>query len=222
MAYEEISSAATEDTQYTLAVVRDIARADRSLAQRLVDSGEIAGGVSGGELADPTGSDNYYLQLLAEENQDLAEIREGHQWSAREANRAALASPLYNDGLTRYQRWAMPHFPNIAVEDEGLAEDIARLHWVGDGITEDEQWALGSIRYIASEQSSQASRLVESPWVSDGIVTHEMRALGTIAVLLFTWSSWSVEDSGLAEALFDQGWFQDGLSKEEAAVVTVL
>ena len=116
----------------------------------------------------------------------------------------------------------MPHFPNIAVEDEGLAEDIARLHWVGDEITEDEQWTLGSIRYIASEQSSQASRLVESPWVSDGIVTHEMRTLGTIAVLLFTWSSWSVEDSGLAEALFDQGWFQDGLSKEEAAVVTVL
>ena len=79
-----------------------------------------------------------------------------------------------------------------------------------------------SIRYIASEQSSQASRLVEFPWVSDGIVTHEMRALGTIAILLFTWSSWSVEDSGLAEALFDQVWFKDGLSKEEAAVVTVL
>ena len=101
MAYEEISSAATEDTQYTLDVVRDIARADRSLAQRLVDSGEIAGGVSGGELADPTGSDNYYIQLLAEENQDLAEIREGHQWSAREANRGSA-------GISPVQRWPDP------------------------------------------------------------------------------------------------------------------
>ena len=120
VAYEESSSAATEDTQY---VVRDVARDDKSLAQRLADSGEIAGGVSGGELADLTGSDNYYLQLIAEEHQDLAEILRGHQWSASEtrqiSSRAsagnALASPLYNDGMTRYEQWAMSHFLNIAV-----------------------------------------------------------------------------------------------------------
>ena len=105
VAYEEISSAATEDTQYTLAVVRDVARDDKSLAQRLVDSGEIASGVSGGELAALTGSDNYYLQLIAEGHQDLAQILEGHRSSAREANRGSAGSALASPPV---QRWPDP------------------------------------------------------------------------------------------------------------------
>ena len=125
--------------------------------------------------------------------------------------------------------------------------DIDNLPWVADGVTGDERRAMDQIRAFARIDPSMSQRVAGSPWLSDGVAENDLSMMNDlrdladthpeIAVLVTTvpdqtgcligavltsLRSILFSDPGRSEQFLDQSWFQDGLTKEEAAVIVVL
>ena len=217
-----VADGVDEEEQFVLDLVRDIAADDPELAQRVLDSPAVSDGVSSAELADFTGSQNYYLERIQREYPGIWEIIRDYPWisdalsrSSAHASSGLLASPLYAGELSRLDRGALSLVRSIAAIDPALGERIASFSWFADGITLEEYWSLYSLFLVTEEDPSLANRLVELPWVVDGIEENERKVLRVCWLL-------SGNDTGQTQLLLDQPWFRDSISDEEYALTVTL
>ncbi len=164
---------------------------------------------------------------------------------------ASVASfPWVLDGVTAGEAKSLEHLASLASRDGSLAKTAASFPWVGDGITDAEQKALQSLAAIPSRGAALARTALGFPWVADGIADGEWSALSRLASLAasdlplasrlskmpFLTTSFEQHDDWALYYLADlrtrfpdeytllvkQGWFLDGLSDDEAALVNVL
>ena len=220
-----ITGGAGDIAQFTLFVIDDaFTDEDSSLAQRIVDSGVLADGITSEELARLTGSANYYLERLGQEYPATAEILRGHSWVSDGTNwrlpgvspsRGLLASPLPFQGPSEIEARTLQIMWAIANLDAGLSQSVASLPWVADGASRDENLWLGQIYRIGSASLDLATQVVGFPWVSDDLTEREGDALWGLANL----ASYNI---AFAEILGAQAWFQDEITDEERAIVVTL
>ena len=140
--------------------------------------------------------------------------------------------------------------PAVAVSV--AAFDYEQLPWVADGLTGEEPEALRWIRYFARVDPSGtgAPRLAGAAWVADGVTADEVERIGALGIVAETHPALAVQlttvpdrtgrlfedvlravqqllwsDAGRypgLEQLWQQSWFRDGLTEEEAAWIVVL
>ena len=195
---------------------------DPSIARRMLDSPEIADGISAEELAAFTGSHSYFLERIEEEYPAIWEIISDYEWISGDASgmrrhtpSGLLASPLPSHGLTALDQWALAVIRRITNVDAVLGERLVSLPWIADGISLDERWALLRFLYIAERSPSLAGQFLELAWFADGISEFELKAL--VVCWLLTGN-----DTGQTQLLLSQPWFRDQLNDEEVALVVTL
>ena len=220
-----ITGGSGDIAQFTLSVIDDaFTDEDSSLAQRIVDSGALADGITSEELARLTGSANYYLERLEREYPATAEILRGHSWVSDGASRRSsgvspsrglLAHPVPFQGTSETEFRTLQIMWAIANLDAGLSQRVASLPWVADGVTGDENLWLGQIYRIGIASLDLAAEIVGLPWVSDDLTEREGDALWGLANL----ASYKL---AFAEILGAQAWFQDEITDEERAIVVTL
>jgi hypothetical protein len=164
---------------------------------------------------------------------------------------ASVASfPWVLDGVTVGEAKSLDHLAYIASRDVSLAKTAVSFPWAGDGITDAEQKAMQNFAALASRSLPLARTAIRFPWVADGIAEGEWSALSRLASLAasdlpmanrlanmpFLTTSFEPHDGWALYYLADlrtrfpdehtllvkQGWFLDGLSDDEAALVNVL
>ena len=217
-----VADGVNEDEQFVLEVVRDIAAEDPELARRVLDSPDVSDGISSQELADITGSDNYYLELIRREYPAIWEIIREYSWISdalsqrpAPASSGLLASPLYAGELSRWELGALSLVSRITAIDPVLGERVASLSWFGDGITYNEYWSIYSLYRITGVAPSLANQIAELSWFIDGIEEREPRVLSVCWLL-------AGNDTGQTQLLFDQPWFRDSITEEEFALTVAL
>ena len=217
-----VADGVNEEEQFVLEVVRDIAAEDPELARRVLDSPGVSDGLSSRELADITGSENYYLERIRREHPAIWEIIREYPWisdalsqRSEAASSGLLASPLYAGDLSRWELGALSLVSRITALDPVLGERVALLSWFADGITYDEYWVLYSLFRVTEVTPSLAHQLVDLRWFVDGIEEHEPKVLRVCWLL-------AGNDTGQTQLLFDQPWFRDGISDEDYALTVTL
>ena len=120
---------------------------------------------------------------------------------------------------------------------------MENVPWVRDGLTEKEQPTMERIRILAQVNSSMAQRVAGSPWLSDGISDFEESLIRELRSVASTWPKAAVLMTTVPdrnghlidslvryfrywepermEQIISQPWFQDGVSREEAALIAV-
>ena len=217
-----VADGVNEDEQFVLEVVRDIAAEDPVLARRVLDSPDVSDGISSQELADITGSENYYLELIRREYPAIWEIIREYSWISDALSQRSeamssglLASPLYAGELSRWELGALSLVSRITALDPVLGERVASLSWFGDGITYNEYWAIYNLFRVTEVTPSLANQIAELSWFIDGIEEREPTVLRVCWLL-------AGNDTGQTQLLFDQPWFRDGISDEDYALTVTL
>jgi len=93
-------------------------------------------------------------------------------------------------------------------------EALASIPWVADGLDGVEQQAVGHLRNIARKDLALAEALVDSPFLRATFTGRDGNALGAVRLLQDKYP-------GLLAEMVGQDWFADGISDDEAALVTV-
>ena len=137
--------------------------------------------------------------------------------------------------------------PAVVVSVSAFAYE--QVPWVADGLTGEEPAALGRIRDFAQVDptGTGAPRLAGAAWLADGVTADEVRLISDLGIVAETHPAIAVQlttmpdqpgdlveaalrsvqvmlsrDPSLAEPLQQQGWFRDGLTEEEAALIVTL
>ncbi len=212
-------------TEFTLSVVSDSSSdEDSSLVWRIVESQEIADGITTEELASLTGYPNYFLSRLEKEYPDIAAVVKNYAWalgptSSRSVTLSAgtgvLASPLLQESSGQTELRALSYIRGIAEIDSDLARGISELPWVADGIDQYEIYLIRVLFRMVERDLNLAQRVYELPWLTDETSIREI-----IAIVTLNWL-WFLDDN-LVETMYGQGWFQDGISRDDWALALVL
>ena len=84
--------------------------------------------------------------------------------------------------------------------------------WLSDGVTEDEMWMLTDLRLFAGVRPEIAVLVTTVPDQTGRLIEAVLSSLQWILS----------SDGGRSERFLGQSWFQDGLTKEEAALIVVM
>ena len=122
----------------------------------------------------------------------------------------------FADGVTEGESRAISYLDDIASKDIELAKSVTGSLWFSGGVAVDESGAVASLANMASVNLELARLIAGSPWFADGqprkLRDYLLRALWFLAT--------SGQDA--LRRVTDRGWFRNGLSEEEAALVVVL
>jgi hypothetical protein len=157
--------------------------------------------------------------------------------------------PWFLDGIIEAEQKALQNLVSLASRDASLAKTAAGLAWVTDGIEGDEWASLGDLaimaeedislagavaaypshaegfdqntrlafyylRVLMEEDASLANTLASGSFLADSIEEHDVSALTSLRDLLGY-----PDDLAL---LVGQSWFADGITDDEAVLLTVL
>ena len=216
-----LSRGVTPETHFTLLTIGDIAREDPALARDIAESPQIADGISGNELGAFTGSDDYYLERLAQQSPAAADALKGYPWATSDTSQgqtgprgALLAMPPFQTASTP-ERLAKALIYFISRHDPALAERVAAFPWMADGVTVQETRALFGLEALAGRDVPLAHSLLELPWLEDDVTRYEAWAISRVGEI-------RASDETSANLLVNQPWFRDGLDGEDHALITVL
>ena len=111
----------------------------------------------------------------------------------------------------------------LSLDEPGIAIRFIEMPWFNDGLTEEEAWAFLALLYIDSFTPNASTQVSRSPWVMDGVSDFESWAITSLADIFD-------ESPETANSLISKpnwectscGWFQDGLTEDEAEAVELL
>ena len=220
----------TEAEESALSALSQLVSRDQNLGMTVAGLTWIADGIAEKE-PEPLES----LAYLARQDTSLA---------------AALAGlPWFLDGIIEAEQNALQNIASLAFRDVSLAKAAAGLAWVADGIEGDEWSSLGNLAAIAQDDVSLASAIAAFPSLDAGLdentrlAVYYMRFLmeedaglaSTLAAGSFLVDSIEEHDVSALTSLWnllgspddlallvEQSWFTDGITDDEAVLITVL
>ena len=184
-----------EDERWAVRYLYDIARRNGDMAQNILSFPWFADGVTENERWAVR-----YIRDIAREDFAMAQNLLGFPWLA--------------DDLTEDERWAVRYVWDIAQEDLAMAQNLLGFPWFADGVTEDEKWAVRYVWGIAREDTALANRIANSPFLQPPFRSRDRYAIQSVRFL-------QTEYPDLLAHMLKQDWFADGLSDDEAALVTI-
>ena len=138
---------------------------------------------------------------------------------------AQVDSPWIADGITKDEALVLDIIGLGAkravtpVINHAVIQVIQDLPWVADGLTATEKQTLSNIRSFAKADSGIVYSVLNSPlFYGESRILH----VGLLPSLEFIHHLSSQFEGSWFEQMFNQEWFQDGLSDEEAALIVVL
>ncbi|MDE2843392.1 MAG: hypothetical protein OXN21_08425 [Chloroflexota bacterium] len=214
------------EQEATVAMVQGVAVEDPELARRMAESPELSDGIDAKELASFTGSESYFLEQIEEQSPVTAEILRGYAWVGGRtsinldanvySSPGMLASPLpQEDESERYQQYVLGNLAELARLDSELAQLVAGYPWLADGVTFLESRIPWTLLFVARNDIEAARRMAGFPWMAEQ---------PTIDHLVAIHQAWRLTEylPAQADTLISQGWFQDGISDEEGALLSVM
>ena len=162
--------------------------------------------------------------------------------------KALLGFPWLADGVSEHEQSILFSLWVLADQQPGLARRLLSLSWLTDDITEQEREAVYYLVALDHASPSLAEQVMSLSWFRDGIAEEEWQAISYIsdfAILdvvqkdpslarrlmdlqplpievVVALYSLGRDSPGHLEQLFNQWWFQDGLTDEESALIVVL
>lgn len=127
--------------------------------------------------------------------------------------------PWIRDGISEGERKALGTLASslayLAVKDPALAKKAVAYPWMADNITNEESLALANLSYLVSRNSALGRQVAAMPFLSSSLEAHDRYALNYLGDL-------NAHHPDKLALLVEQPWFLDGLSDQEASLVTVL
>ncbi len=117
-------------------------------------------------------------------------------------------------GPTPENRWVLQLLDVLSEADVGLAKGLAGASWLSDDVTTDERQVLRSIALLSTEDLPLATHLATSPFLQSSLRSRDRYAIQSIRFLQDRYPD-------LLADMVEQDWFADGLSDDEAALVTI-
>lgn len=214
------------EQEATVAIVQGVAAEDPELAQRMAESPELSDGIDGRELAAFTGSERYFLEQIEEQSPLTADILKSYAWVSGRTSRSLdtnvysspgmLASPLpQEEDSQRYQQYVLGNLVELARLDSELGQLVAGYSWLADGVTLLEVRIPWTLLFVARNDIEAARRVAGFPWMAEQPTWDHLVANHQV---------WRLTEylPAQADILINQGWFQDGISDEEGALLSVL
>ena len=156
--------------------------------------------------------------------------------------------PWVREGATGSQQDPLRALSRIAHRDSRLAKTVARLTWFADGVDKNGRRALWSLLDLANNDLELARRVSSLGWFAGGITLDENRVLraltglgrvdtDVVAGIVDSSSLWSprlvanslrslsaIRGQSLQRfnVLASKPWFADGLSRQDAAFLSIL
>ena len=190
-----VSDDLTEDEKWAVLYIRDIGREEPALAERLIAFAWLAD-----DLTEEEKWTVRYIRDMSREDSSIAHKLLGFSWLAGH--------------VSENERWAVHYVSDISQEDTGIANLLLGLPWLGDEVSRDEQWGLKYLRDVAQEDLRLANRLAGSPFLQKPFRSRDRFAIQSLQFLRKKYPALYTE-------MVEQDWFMDGLSDDEAALVTV-
>ena len=214
------------EQEATVAIVQGVAVEDPELALHMAESSELADGVDARELAAFTGSESYFLEQIEGQSPVTADILKNYAWVSGHTSRnlktnvnsspGMLASPLLQEGESqRYQQYVLGNLAELARLDSELAQLVAGYPWLADGVTLLEVSIPWTLLFVARNDIEAARRLAGFPWMAEQPTRDHLVA---------NYQAWRLTEylPAQADILINQPWFQDGISDEEGALLSVM
>ncbi len=149
--------------------------------------------------------------LSPEESVDLISLSTISSKDHELAQRISLF-PWVQSGPTEDNRAALQLLAVMSEKDVRLARRIAEFEWISDGITSHEQQAIWGLSVAMDSDPKLAELLIMSPFLEGQFRMRNSSALRAMGRLLHRYPS-------LYSSILSQGWFKDGMSAEEAALL---
>ena len=119
------------------------------------------------------------------------------------------------DELTEPEKAALYYLDELAEKDSTLGASLISLPWVQDDMTNDERWALRYLSELLDKDRPLVKIFPDMPFLSASFEPHDRYALQSLNDL----RDFYPEKYRL---LVEQEWMLDGLTDEEAVLVSVL
>ena len=191
-----VQSDPAEEGLWTLQALEVLAIADIDLAKQVLAMPWIADEVSRDEWLT--------LRTLA-------------LWATADAMLAARVAEFewLNNGITGDESSAVSILRDISIEDPSLFQTLLSLPWLHDHLTENERRVIVNLIWLAKENPKVAQQIAEMSLIDGPIETLHGAA---------TWGIWKLSDtdSSLVATLGTREWFSDGLSENEARLLSDL
>ena len=155
-----------------------------------------------------------YDGINRREQQAIDQIGDLHNVDS-ELTDVLLGFSWMTDDNTAIERAVIRSFSALARQDPSLAARVLRYGWMADGVTGSESRAVSALSFIARKDPELAVRLAEAEFLDSPFRTRDGFAIATISGLLGLSKREQVK-------VTEQTWFTDGLSDDEAALLTVL
>ena len=122
--------------------------------------------------------------------------------------------PWVQDGITEEERPVLQLLEVLSGHDTGMSGKLAATNWLADGPTEDERLAIQSIIKLMDTHPDMVRLIADSPFLEDAFRSRDKDALLALDYL-------RRKHPDILAEMSEQAWFTDGLSTEEAAMVTI-
>ena len=150
--------------------------------------------------------------ITEEERWALANLRE-LAFHSLELGSVTSKYPWVANDITDAERWSLRGIRDLTQISVDLGSKVAGFTWMADSITQDKRWALRYLSDLAEKDESLANQLLAGEFLSESFDERDGHALLSILQI-----SDSPEDLAL---LRGTPWFVDGITHEDAALLTV-